>query len=132
MYITRCDDGGRLLDPAYDDLADPGDDLICGSAIFKDPILVKSGERRCVNPKWNLRHKASGRRNTIVKAVLVVAVFAVTFTACGKLVDRHVNSDQVTGSFPVTHWLMMGLNQKAMADMPEKMRHIRRVFQQKI
>ncbi len=66
-----------------------------------------------MNPKWNLLHKASGRRNTIVKAVLVVAVFAVTFTACGKLVDRHVNSDQVTGSFPVTHWLMMGLNQKS-------------------
>ena len=34
MYITRFDDGGRLLDSAYDDLADPGDDLICGSAIF--------------------------------------------------------------------------------------------------
>lgn len=87
--------------------------LFAAVQFFKDPILVKSGERRCVNPKWNLRHKASGRRNTIVKAVLVVAVFAVTFTACGKLVDRHVNSDQVTGSFPVTHWLMMGLNQKS-------------------
>lgn len=47
------------------------------------------------------------------KTLIVVAVFVCCFAGCGRLVDRHVDQDKLTGQFPIEHWIMMGLNQES-------------------
>ena len=47
------------------------------------------------------------------KTLIVMAVFVCCFAGCGRLVDRHVDHDKLTGQFPIEHWIMMGLNQES-------------------
>lgn len=41
---------------------------------------------------------------------LTAGVFVCCFMGCRGLVDRHMDRSGLTGEFPVTHWIMMGLN----------------------
>lgn len=42
--------------------------------------------------------------------LLMAAVFVCCFAGCRGLVDRHMDRSRLTGEFPITHWIMMGLN----------------------
>lgn len=57
------------------------------------------------------RHmKQEDRTRCLTGAVLAAGVFVCCFMGCRGLVDRHVDRSRLTGEFPVTHWIMMGLN----------------------
>ena len=54
------------------------------------------------------------KKETVVRCligtVLTAGVFTGCFMGCRGLVDRHMDRSRLTGQFPVTHWIMMGLN----------------------
>ncbi|MCI5639459.1 MAG: hypothetical protein MR316_00545 [Lachnospiraceae bacterium] len=94
--------------------------LFAAVKFFQEPILLpETGKqaagttKRRFNPRWNLVRGKTEKRNTVVKAVLVLAVFGVVYAGCGELVNRHVDQSKLTGEFPVTHWIMMGLNEES-------------------
>ena len=82
---------------------------------FRDPLLLenKKKKQKKWNPTWNIAGKDSGKRNTMIKAVLVLTVFFLCFAGCRILVNRHIDQDKLTGEFPITHWVMMGLNEES-------------------
>ncbi|MCH5268692.1 MAG: hypothetical protein J1E62_10160 [Lachnospiraceae bacterium] len=80
---------------------------------FKEPLFVEQKEKKkkIWNPTWNITGKVSGKRNTLIKGMIVLVVFGICFAGCRFMVNRHVNQDKLTGAFPITHWIMMGLNE---------------------
>lgn len=87
--------------------------LFAAVQFFKEPVFVGQGRDKVLNPKWDVVKGESGKRNTMIKGVLVLAVFALCFAGCRAVVNRHVNQDKLTGEFPITHWVMMGLNEES-------------------
>lgn len=85
--------------------------LFAAVQFFKEPLFVQQKQNKVLNPTWDVTKKKSGKRNTIIKGALVIAVFAVCFAGCRAVVNRHVNQDKLTGEFPIVHWVMMGLNE---------------------
>lgn len=49
-------------------------------------------------------------KRCLARAVLAGGVFLCCFMGCRGLVDRHMDRNRLTGEFPITHWIMMGLN----------------------
>ena len=49
-------------------------------------------------------------RKHMIRPLIAVAVFLCCFAGCRSLVNRHMDRSRLTGAFPVTHWIMMGLN----------------------
>ena len=86
--------------------------IFSGIKFFEEPLMVKRKEMRVLNPEWNLTKKISGKRNTIIKAGIVLLVCAVTWVGCEMLMNRHIDREKITGQFPVIHWVMMGLNER--------------------
>lgn len=86
--------------------------IFSGIKFFEEPLLVKRKELRVLNPEWNLTKKISGKRNTMIKAAIVLLVCGLTWTGCQMLMNRHIDREKITGQFPVTHWIMMGLNER--------------------
>lgn len=79
---------------------------------FEEPLIVKRKEMRMLNSEWNLTKRISGKRNTLIKAGIVLLVCVVTWAGCQMLLDRHIDREKITGQFPVVHWIMMGLNER--------------------
>lgn len=53
------------------------------------------------------------QKQYLVKTGITAMIFLCCFAGCGKLVDRHVDQEKLTGQFPIEHWIMMGLNQES-------------------
>lgn len=86
--------------------------LFSAVKFFAQPVLVQRKEMRMLNPEWNLTKKVSGKRNTIIKAGIVLLSCVVTWAGCQLLMNRHIDRDKITNQFPVEHWIMMGLNER--------------------
>lgn len=86
--------------------------LFSAVKFFAEPMLIKKKEMRTWNPDWNLTKRVSEKRNTIIKAAIVLVVCGLTWTGCQMLMNRHIEKEKITGNFPVVHWIMMGLNER--------------------
>ncbi len=52
-------------------------------------------------------------RVCLVKAGLAAGAFVCCFMGCFGLVGRHIDRSRLSGQFPITHWIMMGLNEQS-------------------
>lgn len=48
-----------------------------------------------------------------MKAGLAAGAFVCCFMGCFGLVGRHIDRSRLSGQFPITHWIMMGLNEQS-------------------
>lgn len=60
------------------------------------------------NPDWRAR---LGR--LLAKVLLLFFACGITWFGCSRLIDRHVDRERFVGSFPVVHWVMMGMNEES-------------------
>ncbi len=52
------------------------------------------------------------KKTILLKCLLVCLMGGVFFSVCRQLVNHHIDSKECTGNYPVTHWIMMGLNEQ--------------------
>lgn len=86
--------------------------LFSGIKFFAEPLVVQRKAMRVWNPDWNLTKRVSEKRNTLIKAGIVLLVCGLTWGGCQMLMNRHIDREKITGNFPVVHWIMMGLNER--------------------
>lgn len=63
----------------------------------------------------------SKKRNTMLEGVIILAVFLLCFAGCRLIVRQHVNQSKLMGTFPITHWIMMGLNEESQGSIDNNM-----------
>lgn len=93
-------------------------------ACFVQEFKRKTNDRKKIKAqntyRDNVLYKIKSRKILLLQMFIVLLVFGSLFVGCAQLVNRHVDKKQFSGNFPITHWIMMGLNEKSHGEYSRK------------